>query len=107
MFRMNTLDDYHDLYLKTDVSLFADIFEKFIGTCLEYSGLDPSHYVSSPELNWVAMLRNDWNILRTHLRHWHVSICWKKNHRRYFDIAKRHSIANKKIHAILWWQKTK
>ena len=53
---MNTLDDDYDLYLKTDVLLLADVFQKFIGTCLEYSELDPCHYVSSSELNWNAML---------------------------------------------------
>ena len=44
--------DYHDLYLKTDVLLMADVFEEFIKTCLEYYGLDPCHYFSSPVLNW-------------------------------------------------------
>ena len=34
MFKMNTMGDYHDLYVKTDVLLLADIFEKFINTCL-------------------------------------------------------------------------
>ena len=36
MFKMNAMGDYHDLYLKTDVLLLADAFEKFISTCLEY-----------------------------------------------------------------------
>ena len=54
---MNAIGDYHDLYLKTDVLLFADIFEKFFDTCLEYYGLDPYHYSSSPELDWGVMLK--------------------------------------------------
>ena len=48
MFKMNTMGDYHDLYLKTDVLLLADVFEKFINTCLDCYGLDPCHYFSSP-----------------------------------------------------------
>ena len=50
-FKMNTMGDYHDLYLKTDVLLLADVFEKFINTCLEYYGLDPCQYFSSPGLS--------------------------------------------------------
>ena len=51
------MGDYHDLYLKTDVLLLADVFEKFISTCLDYYGLDPCHYFSSSGLNWDAMLK--------------------------------------------------
>ena len=54
---MNTMGDYHDLYLKTDVLLLADVFEKFIKTCLDYYGLDPCHYFSFPGLSWDAMLK--------------------------------------------------
>ena len=54
---MNAMGDYQDLYLKTDVSLLADVFEKFINTCLEYYRLDPFHYFSSPGLSWDAMLK--------------------------------------------------
>ena len=52
---MNTLSDYHDLYLKTDVLLLADVFEKFISTCLEYYGLGPCRCFSSPGLSWDAL----------------------------------------------------
>ena len=57
MFKMNSMGDHHDLYLKTDVLLLADVFEKFINTGLDYYKLDPCHYFSSPGLSWDAMLK--------------------------------------------------
>ena len=45
------MGDCHDLYLKTDVLLLADGFERFMNTWLEYYGLDPYHYFSSPGLS--------------------------------------------------------
>ena len=54
LFKMNTMGDYHDLYLKTDVLLLANVFIKH---CLNYYGLDPCHYFSSPGLSWDAMLK--------------------------------------------------
>ena len=40
------MGDYHDHYLKNDVLLLPDVFEKFIDTCLDYYGLDACHYFS-------------------------------------------------------------
>ena len=37
--------------------LLADANEKFINPCLNYYGLDPSHYFSAPGLSWDAMLK--------------------------------------------------
>ena len=45
------------MYLKADVLLLADVFEKFIKTCLEYNKLDPCHYFSSPRLSFDAILK--------------------------------------------------
>ena len=56
-FNMKNMGDYHDHYLKKDVLLLADVFEKFIDTCLKFYGLDPCHYFSSPGLSWDAMLK--------------------------------------------------
>ena len=56
-FKMKNMGDYHDHYLKKDVLLLADVFEKFISTCLKYYELDPSHYFSSSGLTWDAMLK--------------------------------------------------
>ena len=56
-FNMKYMSDYHDHYLKKDVLLLADIFEKFIDTCLKLYRLDSCHYFSSPGLSWDAMLK--------------------------------------------------
>ena len=50
-FKINTMGDYPDLYLKTEVLLLVVVFEKFINTCLSYYGLEPCHYFSSPGLS--------------------------------------------------------
>ena len=56
-FDIKDMGDYHDHYLKKDVWLLADIFEKFIDACLKLYGLDPCHYFSSPRLSWDALLK--------------------------------------------------
>ena len=50
------MKDYHDLYLKCDVLLLADIFEKFRNNSSKNYGLWPSHYLSTRALSWDAML---------------------------------------------------
>ena len=56
-FNLKTMGDYHDLYLKSDILLLADVFENFRKTCLQYYKLDPRHYFTSPGLSWDAMLK--------------------------------------------------
>ena len=56
-FNLKTMGDYHDLYLKSDTLLLADVFENFRKTCLQYYKLDPCHYFTSPGLSWDAMLK--------------------------------------------------
>ena len=56
-FDCKTLGDYHDLYVKTDVALLADVFENFRKLCLQQYGLDPAHYFTSPGLSWDALLK--------------------------------------------------
>ena len=56
-FNMKNMADYHDRYLKKDVLLSADVFEKFNSTCLKFYGLDPCHYFSNPGSSWDAMLK--------------------------------------------------
>ena len=40
---MKTMKDYHDLYLKCDIFLWADIYEKFRNNSFKNYGLCPSY----------------------------------------------------------------
>ena len=51
------MDEFHDHYFKKDVLLLADVYEKFIDTCLKHYGLDPCHYFNAPGLSWDARLK--------------------------------------------------
>ena len=56
-FGIHNLGDYHDLYLRTDVVLLANIYEAFRDTCLRHYKLDPAHFYTSPGLAWKACLK--------------------------------------------------
>ena len=43
------MGDYHDRYLKKDVLLLADVYEKFINRCLKYYGLKLFQY------SWIKL----------------------------------------------------
>ena len=49
------MKDYLDFYLKCDVLLLVDVFEKFRYNNLNNYRLCPSHYLSAPGLGWGAM----------------------------------------------------
>ena len=56
-FEIRNLGEYHDLYVQTDTSLLADVYEKFRDKCIEIYGLDPSYFLSAPGLAWQACLK--------------------------------------------------
>jgi hypothetical protein len=56
-FACKTMLDYHNLYLKCDVLLLADVFESFRTASLSTFGLDPSYFVSAPQLSWDCMMK--------------------------------------------------
>ena len=56
-FKCKIMGDYHDLYLKSDVLILADVFENFRETGKEYYNLDPAHYFSCPGFARDAMLK--------------------------------------------------
>ena len=56
-FNINNLGEYHDLYVRSDTLLLADIIENFRQSCLKNYELDPAHFVSLPGLAWQACLK--------------------------------------------------
>ena len=54
---IESMKDYHDLYILSDVLLLADIFENFRNICINHYGLDPAWYFSAPGLAWDAELK--------------------------------------------------
>ena len=56
-FNNNNLGEYHDLYVRSDTLLLADIFENFRHSCLKNYELYPAHFVSLPGLVWQACLK--------------------------------------------------
>ena len=51
------MEDYHELDLKCDVLVSADVCETFRNDSLQDYELCPSHYLSTPGLSWGAMLK--------------------------------------------------
>ena len=56
-FGLKDLWEYHDLYLKTDIILLANVFEAFRKVCLKNYGLDSAHFYTSSGLAWKACLK--------------------------------------------------
>ena len=52
-----TLEDYHNTYLISDVLLLADFFEKFRNMCMDFYGLEACHFYSAPGLSWDSCLK--------------------------------------------------
>ena len=56
-FGLKNMGEYHDLYLKTDILLLADVFQNFRKLCIDYYELDPLHYITTPGFSWDSMLK--------------------------------------------------
>lgn len=56
--KCNTMLDYHNLYLTSDVLILADVWENFKNVCMKIYNLDVSYYYTAPGLSWDAFLKH-------------------------------------------------
>lgn len=56
-FNLKSMGEYSDLYLKTDVLLLADVFEKFRKICFSIYNLDCAWYMTAPSFSLDACLK--------------------------------------------------
>ena len=95
-FNCQTLQDYHDIYLKSDVLLLADVFENFRKKCLINYKLDPCHYYTAPGLAWDTCLKETKQELEL-LTDYDMLMMFEKGIRgRISHISKRYAEANNK-----------
>ena len=57
-FNIKNLGEYHILYVQSDTTLLADVFESFRDKCIEKYELDPAHFLSAPGQARQACLKN-------------------------------------------------
>ena len=55
-FEIKKLEEYHNLYVKSNTLLLADVFENFINMCLKIYELDSAQFLSAPGLAWQVTL---------------------------------------------------
>ncbi|KAJ4437396.1 hypothetical protein ANN_17540 [Periplaneta americana] len=56
-FNIQTLGEYSDLYLKSDILILTDVFENFREMCMTTYDLDCMYYYTVPGLAYSAMLK--------------------------------------------------
>ena len=65
-FRIHNLGDYHDLYLRIDVVLLANVYEAFMEMCLEHYKVDPANFeFITWEIITIYISEQMWSCWRT------------------------------------------
>ena len=93
-FDCRNIGDYHDIYLRTDVLLLADVFDNFRKTAMATYGLDPAHYYTLPGYSWDCLLKLT-NIELEQITEANMYLFIEKGLRRGISmVSHRHAIAN-------------
>ena len=80
-FGIQTMGQYHDLYLMMDTLLLVNVFDEHRIIGLEKYGLDPANYYTSPGFAWDALL----TMTRKELELRHASFYRKGHPRRHIN----------------------
>lgn len=56
-FKLKNLEEYQDIYLRSDVLLLADVFENFRDLTMKTYQIDPAHFFSCLQLSWQSALK--------------------------------------------------
>ena len=56
-FETKNLGEYHNLYIKNDTLLLADVFENFRKMCLKIYHLGPVKFLSAAGLAWLSSFK--------------------------------------------------
>jgi len=94
------LDQYSDLYLKTDVLLLTDIFENFRDNCVASYGLDPAYYYSLSGFTWDAMLKHTRINFELH-RHIVYHVYQTRYTQRLESMSRQVRVDQQQVHAIV------
>ena len=79
--KITNLGQYHDLYVRSETALLADIFENFRDRYLDVDKLDPAYYLSAPGLSWHSGLKMTGQVLKL-LTHENMLLLFEKGTRR-------------------------
>jgi len=56
-FKIQNMGEWHDLYVRLDAALLADVVENTRKIMMESYGNDLAHYFSLPQMAWDAVLK--------------------------------------------------
>ena len=56
-FKISNLGESRDLYVQSDTTLLADVFEIVTNNCINIDKVDPAYYLSAPSLSWQSGLK--------------------------------------------------